>query len=94
VQAPCLGTQGAAEVGEALAEVGEGLALGAVGPEGAGEKGALDVASGAKSQESEEPEALAGAEMREGSGVEADLHRPEEAEGERWGAAVSSRSRR
>src|SRR5205807_1226740 len=74
-----LGTEGAAEVLEAGAEVGESAGLGVVRPEGAGEPGAFDGGVGPEGEEGEEPGAFAGAEARQRLAVHLHLERAEEA---------------
>jgi hypothetical protein len=82
-EADRLGAEGAADVGEADAEVGEGLGLETVGPEGAGQPGAFHVAAVAEGKEGEKPGPLAGAEARQRLPVQAGVEGTEQPDGQR-----------
>jgi hypothetical protein len=69
-----------AEIGESVAQISQRLALGAVGPEEAGQRGALDGIAMAKNEPGEEPVFLARVETRYPRAVKADLERPEKAD--------------
>src|SRR5262249_38733942 len=71
-------------------EVGEGLGLETVGPEGAGQPGAVHrprsvgLAAVAEGEEGEEPGSLPGTQATQGLPADAGVEGTEEAEGQRW----------
>jgi hypothetical protein len=87
VEAGGFGTESAAEVVEAAAQAGEGLAFGMVGPEGAGEPGTLEGDADAEGEQRQEPLPLLGAQGREGLAVDVRFEGPEEAQ-DQWRGGV------
>src|SRR5205823_1775331 len=81
--------EGTAEIDEAVAQAGERLRLGTVGPEYAGEPRALHLEAVPECQESQEPEALARAEAWQRAPTQADLGGPEQPDLQGGGAGIT-----